>query len=107
MRDDECRVDPAGLNVLEQRPEVAMDMTLAGLDCKRPVHDGVHWELVDEASVNTDDGHRSAAGARQDGLTQRNRTVRLHPHHLLHSIVHVEHAMAMPLHSDGVNAMVR
>src|SRR6185503_600851 len=50
--DDEARIDLAPLDSLEQRLHVPLDVTLAGPDRERPVDDGAHRKLVDEAAVH-------------------------------------------------------
>src|ERR1044071_9757311 len=55
VRDDEARIDLAALDARQQRPQVALDVTLPRPDGERTVHDGPHGKLVDEPSVDADD----------------------------------------------------
>src|SRR5581483_3494215 len=106
VRDDEARVDVAVLDPLEERPEVALDVRLTGLDRDRAVHDGSERHLVEEAAVDAGDGYRAAVPARHERLAKRDRTVGLEHQRLLHAVVHAEEARHVPLETDGVDARV-
>ena len=57
-------------------------------------------------AVHADHRHRSAVGAGEDGLAQRDRAVGLHAHELLHAVVHVQHAVGVAFHAHRVDAGV-
>ncbi len=105
--DDEAGVDLAVLDPCQQRPQIAVHVALPGADGEALVHERAHRELVHEPAVDADDGDDPAGAAAHDRLAEREGTLGLAPHRLLHAVVRVQRSVVVRLHPDGVDARIR
>src|SRR5829696_5759151 len=108
VADDEAGIDLAVADPVQQRPQVALDVALAGPDGQGPVHQRADGELVDQATVGADHRHGAAVAAADDRLPEGVGPVGLQPGHLLGPVVGLQGPVGLVgLQADGVDAGVR
>ena len=104
MRDYKGWVDSPLLDVIQERPHIALDVGLAHLQGQALVERRADRSLVDDAAVHARDGNCTTLATGLNGHAQRSRTVGLHAHLLLCPIVEAIEARTMGFHADCVDA---